>query len=362
MPNPAFIQIDRVQKAFGAVQAVRDVSLHIAEGEIICLLGGSGSGKSTLLRMLAGFESPTGGRILIDGADTAGTPPEQLPVNMMFQSYALFPHMTVYNNIAYGLRREGVPKSEIGPRVQEGLQLVKMSDYASRKPAQLSGGQRQRVALARALVKRPKVLLLDEPLAALDKKLREETQQELLTIQRALGLTFIVVTHDQEEAMHLANRVGVMDEGRLIQVGTPDEIYEHPSNLFVANFVGRLNTFDALVLPPEGGIARVQMAGDIVIAAADASQFGARTPVTAAIRPESVQIKAAGSDDSLPGRIEFVGFLGRQITYTIALPGGLEVQVDTQNTRESGPRPKVGDTVGVHLPPRDMKLFARTSA
>jgi putrescine transport system ATP-binding protein len=362
MPNPAFIQIDHVQKAFGTVQAVRDVSLQIAEGEIFCLLGGSGSGKSTLLRMLAGFENLSGGRILIDGADTAGTPPERLPVNMMFQSYALFPHMTVFNNVAYGLRREGVPKSEIGPRVEEGLKLVKMSDYADRKPAQLSGGQRQRVALARALVKRPKVLLLDEPLAALDKKLREETQQELLSIQRALGLTFIVVTHDQEEAMHLANRVGVMDEGRLIQVGTPDEIYEHPSNLFVANFVGRLNTFNGHILPSEGGQGRVQLAGDFVIAAENASQYSAQTPVTAAIRPECVQIRAAGSVDTLAGKIEFVGFLGRQITYTVSLPGGLKVQVDAQNTREGGPRPKAGDTVGVHLPPRDVKLFARTAA
>ncbi|HEV7716185.1 MAG TPA: ABC transporter ATP-binding protein, partial [Steroidobacteraceae bacterium] len=224
-----YIRIDDVSKKFGEFTAVNDVSLKIYQGEIFCLLGGSGCGKTTLLRMLAGFEQPSDGRIYIDGADMAGVPPYKRPVNMMFQSYALFPHMTVEQNVAFGLKQEGTPKAEVISRVAEMLSMVKLQDFAKRKPHQLSGGQRQRVALARSLIKRPKLLLLDEPLGALDKKLREHTQFELVNIQEKLGVTFVVVTHDQEEAMTLATRIGVMNQGRIVQVGTPHEIYEYPS-------------------------------------------------------------------------------------------------------------------------------------
>ena len=223
-----YISIDSVTKKFGDFVAVNDVSLKVYRGELFCLLGGSGCGKTTLLRMLAGFEEPTTGRISIDGVDMTGIPPYERPVNMMFQSYALFPHMTVEQNVAFGLKQDGLPKREIATRVADMLNLVKLTQFAKRKPHQLSGGQRQRVALARSLVKRPKLLLLDEPLGALDKKLREHTQFELVNLQEQLGVTFMVVTHDQEEAMTLATRIGVMDAGRIVQIGTPKDIYEYP--------------------------------------------------------------------------------------------------------------------------------------
>jgi putrescine transport system ATP-binding protein len=236
-----FVRIKNVTKKFGDVTAVHDVSLDIYKSELFCLLGGSGSGKSTLLRMLAGFEQPTSGTIEIDGQDMTQVAPYNRPVNMMFQSYALFPHMNVEQNIAYGLKRDHMPKGEIADRVAELLSLVKLQDYGKRKPHQLSGGQRQRVALARALAKRPKLLLLDEPLGALDKKLREETQFELVKIQESLGVTFIVVTHDQEEAMTLATRIGVMNQGEIAMIGEPTDIYEFPNSKFVANFIGSAN-------------------------------------------------------------------------------------------------------------------------
>jgi putrescine transport system ATP-binding protein len=243
-PNAVpYVQIDRVTKTFGDFKAVDDISLKIYKGEIFCLLGASGCGKTTLLRMLGGFEQPSSGRIFIDGEDMTGVPPYERPVNMMFQSYALFPHMTVEQNVAFGLKQDGVPKLEIKDRVATMLQLVKLGDFAKRKPHQLSGGQRQRVALARSLVKRPKLLLLDEPLGALDKKLREHTQFELISLQDQLGVTFVVVTHDQEEAMTLASRIGVMNHGEIVQAGTPSEIYEFPSSKFVADFVGSVNIF-----------------------------------------------------------------------------------------------------------------------
>ncbi|MBN9311075.1 ABC transporter ATP-binding protein, partial [Devosia sp.] len=252
-----FVRIRHVTKKFGDVAAVNDLSLDIYKGELFCLLGGSGSGKSTLLRMLAGFESPTSGTIEIDGQDMSKVPPYNRPVNMMFQSYALFPHMNVWNNIAYGLKRDHMPKDEITARVQELLKLVKLEDYAARRPHQLSGGQRQRVALARALAKRPKLLLLDEPLGALDKKLREETQFELVKIQETLGVTFIVVTHDQEEAMSLATRIGVMNQGEIAMVGEPTEIYEFPNSRFVANFIGSANMVEGVVTEDEPDHVRI---------------------------------------------------------------------------------------------------------
>ena len=242
-----YIAIENVTKKFGDFIAVNDLSLIIYNREFFALLGASGCGKSTLLRMLAGFERADRGRILLDGQDMRGIPPYRRPVNMMFQSYALFPHMTVENNIAFGLKQEGMPKPEIDERVEEMLELVKLEQFAKRKPHQLSGGQRQRVALARSVAKRPKVLLLDEPLGALDKKLREETQFELMDLQQELGLTFVVVTHDQEEAMTMADRIAVMDKGKVMQVATPAEVYEAPNSRFVADFIGTVNMFEGTV-------------------------------------------------------------------------------------------------------------------
>ncbi|HZO24347.1 MAG TPA: ABC transporter ATP-binding protein, partial [Steroidobacteraceae bacterium] len=252
------LRIENVTRKFGDFVAVNDVSLEVQRGEIFCLLGGSGSGKTTLLRMLAGFDTPTQGRIYIDGQEMSGIPPYERPVNMMFQSYALFPHMSVEKNVAFGLEQEHLGRDEVRRRVGEILAIVKMTPFMARKPHQLSGGQRQRVALARALVKRPKLLLLDEPLAALDRKLREHTQFELINIQEQLGVTFVVVTHDQEEAMTLSSRMGVMDHGHIVQVGTPTDIYEFPATRFVADFIGSVNMFEGRLIEDEPDFVRIQ--------------------------------------------------------------------------------------------------------
>src|SRR6187399_2905300 len=263
-----YVRIEGVTKRFGDFVAVNNVSLRIFKGEIFCLLGGSGCGKSTLLRMMAGFETLTSGSIYLDGQDMADIPPYERPVNMMFQSYALFPHMTVQKNIAFGLEQERLPKAEIAARVEAILDIVKLGEFAHRKPHQLSGGQRQRVALARSLVKRPKLLLLDEPLGALDKKLREHTQFELINIQEQLGVTFVVVTHDQEEAMTLSSRMGVMNHGQIVQVGTPTDIYEFPATRFVADFIGSVNMFEGTMiedLPERVRIKSADLGGIIYV-------------------------------------------------------------------------------------------------
>src|SRR5215467_11071005 len=289
--DSAYVRIAHVTKKFGEFVAVDDVSLDIRRGEIFCLLGGSGSGKTTLLRMLAGFETPSSGTIEIDGADMSRIPPYERPVNMMFQSYALFPHMSVEKNVSFGLEQEGRDREAIRRQVGEILDIVKMGSFAARKPHQLSGGQRQRVALARALVKRPKLLLLDEPLAALDKKLREHTQFELISIQQRLGVTFIVVTHDQEEAMTLGTRLGVMNHGRIAQVGTPSDIYESPATRFVADFIGSVNMFEGRVRAAraEGLCLDVGELGCVVRVERTASCTNGAT-VWAAIRPEKINI------------------------------------------------------------------------
>ena len=297
------VRIEGVSKRFGAVTAVDRVDLAIERGELFALLGGSGCGKTTLLRLLAGLETLDGGRILIDGQDMTGVPPHQRPVNMMFQSYALFPHMNVAENVGYGLRREGLAKPEIGRRVAEALEQVRLADYAARRPAQLSGGQRQRVALARALVKRPKLLLLDEPLAALDRKLREGTRFEMVRLQEELGLTFVMVTHDQEEAMSMASRLAVMDLGRVVQVGTPHDVYERPRSRFVAGFIGIAN-----ILPLEGGR-------------------------WLALRPEKIALCAARPDGAhaVAGKIVDIAYEGDRSLYRVATGEGSVLLVSTVN-------------------------------
>ncbi len=331
-----FLEIRGVTKKFGEFTAVNNVSLEIYQKELFCLLGGSGCGKSTLLRMLAGFETLTEGKVIIDGVDMTDLPPYERPVNMMFQSYAIFPHMSVEKNIAYGLRREGLPKAEIRNRVEEGLELVQMSQFAKRKPHQLSGGQRQRVALARSLVKRPKVLLLDEPLAALDKKLREKTQFELVDIQYKLGITFIVVTHDQEEAMTLSTRMAVMNNGQFVQIGTPTDIYEYPQSRFTANFIGSINIFEGVVEKdrPDSHVVRCEDAGcDLLIKHDSSIHIGENVGV--AIRPEKIRLSKEEPGDhrfnTVRGMILDFGYLGNLSVYNVKLDSGKIVKISAPN-------------------------------
>jgi putrescine transport system ATP-binding protein len=335
-----YVEIERITKSFGDFKAVDDVSLKIYKGEIFCLLGASGCGKTTLLRMLGGFETPTSGRILIDGEDMTGVPPYERPVNMMFQSYALFPHMNVEQNVAFGLKQDGVPKPEIAERVATMLELVKLGGFAQRKPHQLSGGQRQRVALARSLVKRPKVLLLDEPLGALDKKLREHTQFELIGLQDKLGVTFLVVTHDQEEAMTLASRIGVMDHGEIVQAGTPSEIYEFPSSKFVADFVGSVNMFEGKLLEDEPEYVRIsseELGATIYVS--HGISAAPEAVVWAAVRPEKIFMSTAppqgtghGTDNVVRGAVQDIAYLGDLSIYLVKLPTGKVVRVTQPNT------------------------------
>ncbi|WDR01516.1 polyamine ABC transporter ATP-binding protein [Devosia algicola] len=332
-----FVRINNVTKKFADVAAVSDVSLEIYQGELFCLLGGSGSGKSTLLRMLAGFETPTAGTIEIDGQDMTAVPPYSRPVNMMFQSYALFPHMNVEQNIAYGLKRENIAATEVGQRVNELLALVKLAEYGKRKPHQLSGGQRQRVALARALAKRPKLLLLDEPLGALDKKLREETQFELVKIQETLGVTFIVVTHDQEEAMSLATRIGVMNQGEIAQIGEPTDIYEFPNSRFVANFIGSANMFEGVVTEDESDhitISSAEAGCDIYVD--HGVDCAPEQRLWWAIRPEKIVLsrqRPDGATNVTRGLVDDIGYLGDTSVYQIVLDSGKQVRVTKANTR-----------------------------
>jgi putrescine transport system ATP-binding protein len=342
-----YIRVDGVTKKFGDFAAVDNVSLDIFKGELFALLGGSGCGKTTLLRMLAGFETPSAGRLHLDGQDVTDIPPYERPVNMMFQSYALFPHMTVERNVGYGLKHEAMTDAQRKDRVKQLLDLVQLTPLAGRKPHQLSGGQRQRVALARALAKQPKVLLLDEPLGALDKKLREQTQFELINIQYKLGVTFIVVTHDQEEAMTLATRIAVMDRGVIRQIGTPTEIYEFPKTRFVADFIGSINIFDGEVKSSARNkitVSSPNLGTDVTVDHAGALANGSK--VTIAVRPEKITIErkkpgAKAADNAIAGKVMDLGYFGKDSLYRVKLASGAMVRVNAVNNRRAGEAERV---------------------
>ena len=340
-PAP-FLLIDQLVKEFDGVRAVNDISVTINKGEIFALLGSSGCGKSTLLRMLAGFETPTSGRIALAGNSIVDVPPHQRPINMMFQSYALFPHLSVWDNIAFGLRRDGLPKAEVAARVEQMLALVQLGQYAKRKPHQLSGGQQQRVALARSLAKRPQLLLLDEPLGALDKKLRERTQMELVNIIEQVGVTCVMVTHDQDEAMSMATRIAVMSEGRILQVGAPGEIYETPNCRFVADFIGSVNLFDGRITQDEPD--------HVVIATPDGEHYVSHgitgnlgMDVSVAVRPEKIGIQveppaleeraspAEHGYNCAQGVIVAMAYFGNETSYHVRLDSGTVVKVSRTN-------------------------------
>jgi putrescine transport system ATP-binding protein len=331
--NEPLVRFEKVSKRFGDVTAVDCLTLDVYSNEFFALLGPSGCGKTTLLRLLAGFERPDAGRIVLEGRDIAATPPHRRPVNMMFQSYALFPHLTVAGNIAFGLRQDGMAKAAISARVLEMLTLVKLEGLGDRRPHQLSGGQRQRVALARSLAKRPRVLLLDEPMAALDRKLREQTQFELMELQARLGLTFVIVTHDQSEAMTVAHRIAVMDRGRVVQAATPAEIYERPRSRWVAEFVGDVNLLEGIVLEAHGGEAVIgDRGGRRHRVAADVPR-GAQ--VSIALRPEKLRIQAGPAPPDVPnvmrGQVCDIGYLGSISMYKVRLDDGAVVKVAVAN-------------------------------
>ncbi len=342
----AFLRIEGVSKSFGHFQAVKDVNLTIGKGEIFSLLGGSGCGKTTLLRMLAGFEEPTAGRIFLDGRDMAGVPPWERPVHMMFQSYAIFPHMTVEANVGYGLKHEkSLTKVQRAARVAEMLDLVQLTPFAKRKPHQISGGQRQRVALARALARQPKLLLLDEPLAALDKKLREHTQFELMSIQERTGVTFIVVTHDQEEAMTLSDRIAVMDKGVVRQIGSPTEIYEFPASKFVAGFIGSVNSFEATVAGRDTPHLRLMVpALGVEVLARDMPGVVEGQKVTLAVRPEKIRLSKDRPEggNAVQGHVKDLAYFGKDSLYRVTI-GNTLVQAHAVNARRGDEGARVAD-------------------
>jgi putrescine transport system ATP-binding protein len=338
---PAFLQIQDVVKDFGGgAVAVNHVSIDIAKGEIFALLGSSGCGKTTLLRMLAGFETPTSGRIVLDGQDLAGLPPFERPINMMFQSYALFPHLTVWENIAFGLKRDRMPAGQIAERVEAMLKLVQLGKFAKRKPHQLSGGQQQRVALARSLAKRPQLLLLDEPLGALDKKLREETQIELVNIIEDVGVTCVMVTHDQEEAMTMASRIAVMSEGKVLQVGPPNDIYETPATRFVADFIGNVNMMEGTLTADEPDHCVIDCQ-DVRHYVGHGITGSAGMAVSVAVRPEKIHLsrRAPASEhhgedyNRVKGTIKNLSYFGSFTVYHLELPSGRVLKISQNNTQ-----------------------------
>ena len=351
-PKQVLVKIDRVTKKFDETIAVDDVSLEIKKGEIFALLGGSGSGKSTLLRMLAGFERPTEGRIFLDGVDITDMPPYERPINMMFQSYALFPHMTVAQNIAFGLKQDKIPAAEVDARVAEMLKLVQMSQYAKRKPHQLSGGQRQRVALARSLAKRPKLLLLDEPMGALDKKLRSQMQLELVEIIERVGVTCVMVTHDQEEAMTMAERIAIMHLGWIAQIGSPIDIYETPTSRLVCEFIGNVNIFEGEVIDDAEGHATItckDLDRQIYVGHGISTSVQDKS-VTYAIRPEKLLVTADQPTCEYnwsSGKVHDIAYLGGHSVFYVELPSGKLVQSFVANAERRGQRPTWGDQVYV---------------
>ncbi len=367
------LRIEGLRKQFGGYTAVDQLSLDIYQSEFFALLGPSGCGKTTLLRLIAGFEQPDAGRILLDGVDLAQVPPHRRPVNMMFQSYALFPHLNVEDNVAFGLKQEGLAKPQIAERVADMLALVKLENLGRRKPHELSGGQRQRVALARSLVKRPRVLLLDEPMAALDKKLRGETQFELMELQRRLSLTFIIVTHDQSEAMTVADRIAVMDRGRLAQVAPPQEIYEQPNSRWVADFIGEVNLFEGRVgddgLSVEGTVLGRLRVGNKIAAEPNAT-------VWVAVRPEKMRIMRAAPDlqggqdaeqdtekcaaNSIAATVADIGYLGELSIYKLRCDGGTQIKAVMANTGRSSEE-AIGwdDRVWLSFPPQAAIVLTR---
>jgi putative spermidine/putrescine transport system ATP-binding protein len=353
MPEP-FLSIQNVRKAFGTTTVVQDFNLDVGGGEFVSFLGPSGCGKTTMLRIVAGFEEPSDGRIVIGGKDVTNLKPNQRKIGMVFQAYALFPNLTVAQNIAFGLKVAGVPKADSDRRVAEMLSIIKLPDFGDRYPYQLSGGQQQRVALARALAPKPKLLLLDEPLSALDAKVRVSLREEIRTIQQALGITTIFVTHDQEEALSMSDRIVVMYNGKAEQVGTPFEIYNRPATRFVANFVGTLNVLEGTVADPARGIVRVD-AGEVAVKAAlNGAKMG--EAVSLALRPEAISLgKQPGRDTSLGGRIADVSFLGSVIRVRVGL-GKNSVSLDTFNNPASPP-PRVGDNADISFSSSDLLVL-----
>lgn len=331
------IRFRNVTKRFGEFTAIDDLSLDIYEQEFFALLGPSGCGKTTLMRMLAGFETPTEGQIELAGQNIVSVPPNKRAVNMMFQSYALFPHLSIWDNIAFGLRRSNMAKDDIANRVEEMLKLTRMEKFGRRKPHQISGGQRQRVALARSLAKAPKLLLLDEPLGALDKKLRQETQFELMDIQEKTGTTFVIVTHDQEEAMTVASRVAVVNDGQLIQVSTPDRIYETPNSVYVADFIGDVNIIQGTATAQGNDLYQVNWSdGHAPLNATSAQPFSEGQECHLAIRPEKVTITMEQPDEAdnvVQGKVLDIAYLGNLSTYHVELPSGIVIKAQTANTR-----------------------------
>lgn len=363
----AILSLEGVTRRFGDVAAVDDVDLAVRRGELFSLLGESGCGKTTLLRMIAGFEIPDSGRVMIDGRDMARVPPYERPVNMVFQSYALFPHMRVAENVAYGLRQEGMSRSERDDRVNEVLSLVGLSDLANRKPDQLSGGQRQRVALARGLAKRPKILLLDEPLGALDRKLRERTQFELVNLQERIGTTFILVTHDQEEAMTMSDRIAVMGAGRILQIGTPREVYEYPNSRFVADFIGAANLLEGEVIGVEAGTARIRLtATGTLIAAMSDARVARGDRVTVMVRPEKIQTsreprsgRPESGQNELSGAVIDIAYLGDMSVYHVEVADGFRVQVAMANRHLTDEPPITwDDTIYLAWHPGDGRVLS----
>ncbi len=331
------IQFKGVTKRFGDFTAIDNLTQDIFEREFFALLGPSGCGKTTMMRMLAGFDTPTEGQIIIAGQDMASVPPNDRAVNMMFQSYALFPHLSIWDNIAFGLRRDNMPKNEVGDRVEEMLRLTRMEKFARRKPHQVSGGQRQRVALARSLAKAPKLLLLDEPLGALDKKLRQDTQFELMDIQEKTGTTFVIVTHDQEEAMTVASRVAVMDHGKIVQVATPDAIYETPNSTYVADFIGDVNLIEGKAVGQDGDKVTIAWAeGQPDIIGTSEKPFSNGKTVHFAIRPEKIAIAAEkpdGAANTIQGKVLDIAYLGNISTYHVELANGHIIKAQAANNR-----------------------------